>query len=256
MSRLEKPASEPDFNYSTGVLLAARHAASLLLYYLGLVRDGSLDKDFRSAILRFNLQQADKLTFAFPRQKEGSPYLGSPGRNGKLDEGMSLFTEHLYLDTVNMPPEKILPKNIKYQNKMQHHFNRMRQWWDNFEFEELLTKMAGFRGSAEYCVFKEKQADIDVADMASSLSMPENLPPLWKGAESGLSLTKPTRLLNGWTEPNDTPQDFDFSHPHVWGKGDPFEWLYQFNSWLGGQGDVSSGMNSISPARLMPLDDE
>lgn len=253
MSGHSGPAGEPHYNYSTGVNAAPKHAASILLYALGLIRDEIMDWGFLSAVLRVRLLQDGNCSFTFPRQKEGTPFLGEVPPNGSEDSVGSLFVEELVPDTVIMPKERFEPKITNYTDKTLLHFNRMRHWWDNFEFEDLVTKMAGLRGSSEYTVLREKQADIDETDMASSLSRVENLPDYWKKLGERSSLHKPTWLLNGWTRPLGTPSDYDFCHADEWGRGNPFEWLYEFNLWLAARRRVVSGMSFLTPATLAPL---
>lgn len=222
------------------------------LYSLGLIQNGEYAQygDI-SAIRLYQSSQPSKLsTGRFPEIK-GEPTVENNSSRGKTTVSQNLLGDNmLSFSTFWMPEIKMTEHEARSLNQ-EILVQSVRNYWSNLEFEVMITAMAGLRGCVNYDVFEVVQSDIEDTGKASTLSKIENLPDVWKKIHASNPISKPTRLLNGWTNPQKTPSDFNYNNVFVaWQPRNIFEWLIVFERWLNSLNPTLSGGRGLSPAGL------
>lgn len=216
------------------------------LHSLRLIRRKSDDHTFHGAIRRYETQRTKKqdeqeqpteYSFCFPAaggERKGGDQTHGVGSKPKTNSDKVLHSK---------TPKKYMPFNELDLSKLQ-------EWRDNFEYEEILTKMAGLRGNDCYKVIGLEQSNIEATDLASTLSDVDHWPDELKKIFDRNSISKPTRLLNGW-EPLEQQQNMNHNFAAVADvfRIDPFKWLYSLDSWLENQ-TVFCDVYRVRPASI------
>lgn len=209
------------------------------LHGLGLIGPFDVGPGSHGAILRYEKEGHTPHVVTIGLPKTGEPKVGT-GVHPTDESDQRAIKATVEHTMITMPGESFTGLDL----------SRLREWWDNFECEELLTRMTGFRGNDHYVVFRKTQGDVQATAKASSLSDTGDWPEIWKRMHSVNPITRPTWLLNGWSKPGEqTENDHDFTAVAKWSGDMPFEWLYEFHGWLRGTCRSRNGYR-LYPAML------
>lgn len=205
---------------------------------LGLYWPEEADRGFHGAIKRYVSDSASHHEYPIRLPQTGEIWVGN-GPPPKNHSRKTLLDKvlHTKISTLDEPID-----DLDLQGLL--------QWWADFEYEDHLTRMAGLRGNDNYIVFEEPQKDIKNDDPARDLSIASEFPKELQQLHEINPITKPTRLLNGWSPP-ETKSDMDhnFENATKWTGGEPIEWLKALYRWLRDSSDARDGYR-MRPARL------
>lgn len=244
--------------FAAGLHTNPPHQDYNLFRSYGLIGNATPNTDFNTVVGKFPIGQAGSVKYYIRVPKYGEPTVGN--KTGLRDNADTRERPSDKVQSVefNMPGEQVgteFSNAIVQAPKYKDIMVAIREWWDHFETEELIIKMAGFRGQNDgYEVFTQTQPGLASSDKASALSNIENMPPVFKDIHEVNNYTRPTRLLNSWSMPvtsasSDTSTDHDYSAAATWGAGDMFKWLYNLGLWLKKRSRKRDGYG-ISPAQI------
>lgn len=230
------------------------------LKLLGLISDGQPDMHFDAAIRMLQSKQPGEIPYGFARKLTGTPDVADD--TDLIDETVPYkFT--CYEDCLQVGRNISLQRRIRSINSAIEDCKELRHWWNNYEYEDIITSMSGMYYCSEHCSENDYQIRIDETSMASSLSSKSNFPEIWFKLNNDVRISKPTWLFNGWTSPSIVKSkddcDHNFKEAKVWGNGKPFKWLKIFDYWLtdtmSDRRKPKTGIEYLTPASLVTADD-